>query len=176
MPTSNVYQISKIMEKIITLNPQKLLDIGAGFGKYGVLCREYLELWDGRYEYNFKRQIDAVEVFSQYITSLHKFIYNTTYLADVRKILDKLINYDLILIIGTLEHFEKEEGMELLFKLLKTNKGILISTPKTWQAQEKGFGNEHEKHRSFWHKDDFEQLGNTEYIPDDRSLICYMQT
>ena len=33
-------------------NPSSVLDIGTGFGKYGLLCREYLELWDGRENYS----------------------------------------------------------------------------------------------------------------------------
>ena len=46
------------MDIIIALKPFSVLDIGSGFGKYGVLCREYLELWDGRQEYKFLRRID----------------------------------------------------------------------------------------------------------------------
>jgi hypothetical protein len=50
------------MDLVTTLNPDSVMDIGAGFGKYGVLCREYLELWDGRQDYsNFKRRIDGVD-------------------------------------------------------------------------------------------------------------------
>ena len=41
------------MDINIALKPFSILDIGSGFGKYGVLCREYLELWDGRQEYRF---------------------------------------------------------------------------------------------------------------------------
>jgi hypothetical protein len=51
-----------------------------GFGKYGVLCREYLELWDGRENYHeFKRRIDGVEAYDKYITPIHKFVYNNMY-------------------------------------------------------------------------------------------------
>ena len=64
------------------INPHSVLDIGPGFGKYGVLCREFLEIWDGRYEYKFKRRIDCVEVFPDYITDLHRYIYNSIYTAD----------------------------------------------------------------------------------------------
>ena len=56
MPSSQYYHISKIMEMIISLNPKSVLDIGSGFGKFGVLCREYLELWDGRQKYDFKKK------------------------------------------------------------------------------------------------------------------------
>jgi hypothetical protein len=36
------------MDLIISVKPFSFLDVGSDFGKYGILCREYLELWDGR--------------------------------------------------------------------------------------------------------------------------------
>ena len=72
------------MDCIVTLNPKSVLDVGVGFGKYGVLCREYLELWDGRGEYSqFLRRIDGVEVFANYITPLHKYVYDKVYTQDI---------------------------------------------------------------------------------------------
>ena len=56
MPSSQYYHISKIMEMIISLDRKSVLDIGSGFGKFGVLCREYLELWDGRQKYEFNQK------------------------------------------------------------------------------------------------------------------------
>jgi hypothetical protein len=57
------------MDLIVNINPNSVLDIGTGFGKYGLLCREYLELWDGRQNYDkFLRRIDGVEAFESYIT------------------------------------------------------------------------------------------------------------
>lgn len=156
------------------LNPQRVLDIGVGFGKYGVLCREYLDLWDGRFDYSFKRVIDGVEVFNDYITPIHTYVYNHIYKDDVFKIVNQLTGYDLILIIGTLEHFDKVQGIHLLYSLLETNKGILISTPKVWQAQKEGFGNPYEEHKCAWFANEFKAIGNTEFIDDINSLICYL--
>ena len=83
MPSSQYYHISKIMEMIISLNPNSILDIGSGYGKFGVLCREYLELWDGRQKYEFRRRIDCVEVYKDYITPLHNYIYNNIYNKNI---------------------------------------------------------------------------------------------
>ncbi|HII30270.1 TPA: glycosyltransferase family 1 protein, partial [Candidatus Woesearchaeota archaeon] len=83
MPSSSHYQISKIMNLVVKLNPSSILDVGVGFGKYGVLCREYLELGDGREEYDkFLRRIDGIEAFKNYITPLHRFIYDHIYIGD----------------------------------------------------------------------------------------------
>ncbi len=64
MPTSNPYQINEILEAINITRPRSILDIRVGFGKYGVLAREYLELYDGREKYgDWKRRIDGIEAF-----------------------------------------------------------------------------------------------------------------
>lgn len=60
MPTSHFYQLDQLTELIFILNPKSILDIGVGFGKYGFLAREYLNLnRDDNYK-NFKRRIDGI--------------------------------------------------------------------------------------------------------------------
>ena len=176
MPSSQHYHISKIMDVIIHLNPMSILDIGTGFGKYGVLCREYLELWDGRHNYSqFLRRIDGVEVFGDYITPLHKFVYNNIYINDIMEVLDKIeFRYNLVLLIDVLEHFEKHQGETLLRKILHTSDGVLISTPKEPSSQKDAFGNIHETHRSRWTKDDLNKLGPNLFMKDRVSHIAYL--
>lgn len=172
MPSSQYYHISKIMEMIISLNPKSVLDIGSGFGKFGVLCREYLELWDGRQKYEFKRRIDCVEVFQQYISPLHQYIYNKIYNNDILDIAQELdIKYDLVLLIDVLEHFEKDDGSRLLRTLLKNNECILVSTPKNPSPQKDAFGNIHETHKSAWSPSELSSLGNIAFVRDDISWI-----
>ena len=176
MPTSQYFQISKIIDLIIKINPKSIFDVGVGFGKYGVLCREYLELWDGKGKYNdFCVIIDGIEAFKDYITPLHKFIYNNIYLNDVFELIkEKDLSYDLVLLIDVLEHFEKEKGKLLIKKLLKTNQGILISIPKVVSKQENCFGNKYETHRSRWSKKELKHLGNALFLLDPTSYIVYI--
>jgi 2-polyprenyl-3-methyl-5-hydroxy-6-metoxy-1,4-benzoquinol methylase len=164
------------MDLIINLNPNSILDIGAGFGKYGVLCREYLELWDGREIYDkFTRRIDAVEAFEEYITPIHRFVYNNVYVDNVLKIIDNLkLNYDLVLLIDVLEHFDKEKGSLLVRKILAGNRGIIISTPKKFINQIDAFGNEFEIHRSQWKQAELSLFGSSLFLKDDVSYICYV--
>jgi 2-polyprenyl-3-methyl-5-hydroxy-6-metoxy-1,4-benzoquinol methylase len=160
------------MEMIISLNPTSVLDMGSGFGKFGVLCREYLELWDGRQKYEFKRRIDCVEVFQQYISPLHQYIYDNVYNNDILDIAPKLeIRYDLILLIDVLEHFEKDDGIKLLKTLLSNNECILVSTPKKPTPQKGAFGNIYETHRSAWSMTELSSLGNIAFVRDDISWI-----
>src|SRR5919109_1202957 len=176
MPSSQHYHISKIMDIIIHVNPMSVLDIGTGFGKYGVLCREYLELWDGRHNYSqFLRRIDGVEVFGDYITPLHKFVYNRLYDEDVFNIIDKIdIAYDLVLLIDVLEHFNKEQGNSLLSKITRNNKGVIVSTPKKVSDQKEAFNNKYEIHKSQWTKDELSAHGESFFLPDPVSHIVYL--
>ena len=52
MPSSHYFQLNEIVDLIALTNPVKVLDIGVGFGKYGFLAREYLELWKDGGEYS----------------------------------------------------------------------------------------------------------------------------
>ncbi len=177
MPTSWPYQINEIMELIIQADPSSILDIGVGFGKYGVLSREYLELWSNEdIEYGeWKRTIDGIEAFEKYLTPLHKYIYNRIYIGNALSVLPNINKkYDIILIIDVLEHFSHEDGIKLLSLALEKGKDIIISTPKDIGHQEASFGNPYERHRFQWTKSHFKKMGHAFFVPNDHSLICFV--
>jgi hypothetical protein len=153
-----------------------VLDIGVGFGKYGVLCREYLELWDGRGSYaEFLRRIDGVEAFKGYITPLHKFVYDHIYDEDIMDILDQIdFAYNLVLILDVLEHLDKDQGKLLLTKILQKNNGAIISTPKKVSNQKDVFDNKYEVHKSQWTKDELSLYGASFFLSDPVSHIVYL--
>lgn len=172
MPTSSCRNIGVIVDTITRLNPNKILDIGPGFGKFGVLCREYLELLDGRNEYkSWTRKVDCIEIFSEYLTDLHRFVYDNIYVGNASEIIGTLDQYDLILIIDVLEHFEKENGILFVNKCLNKSKNVLISIPKNISEQSDAFGNEFEIHKSKWSKNELKNLGNTYFVVSDESFI-----
>src|SRR5208283_1293046 len=116
MPSSHHYQLNEIIELIIDTNPAKLLDIGIGYGKYGFLAREYLELWEQGSSYDsHKRQIDGIEAFDEYITPVHRLIYDQIFSGDAKEVLPLIKDrYDLILMIDVLEHFTHEDGVKVI--------------------------------------------------------------
>jgi len=177
MPTSHSNQINKIVQIIRTVNPQKLLDIGMGFGKYGFLAREYLELWDGRERYNdWTRTIDGIEVFEDYVTGLQRLIYSQILIGNAIDILPNLTeHYDLTLLIDVLEHFGKEDGIKLLKECIEHSDNILISVPNDIGNQGDAFDNIYETHRFQWESHHFVEISkDLFFIKGKKSLIAYV--
>lgn len=157
MPTSWYNVIPEILSLIEKHKPRSILDIGIGFGKYGVLIREVLELPYERYDkLKWQHRVEGVEVFEGYKNPLHTYAYDKVYYSNILDVIDKLPQYDVILLIDVLEHFTKEEGYLLLNKLLEHTKNfILISTPLYPDIQKDYEGNPHEEHKSRWSIIDF---------------------
>lgn len=175
MPSSHLHQLNEIMKLIVLTDPKSILDVGVGFGKYGFLSREYLDIWDGYT--SWKRRIDGIEVFKEYLTPVHDFIYDNIYVGTAIDILPTLkTKYDLILLIDILEHFDYEDGIKLLEYCNKRARNIIISTPKDISDQKEFLGNPFETHRFQWKKKDFDKLVNKFYMPNVYSLICYIGT
>lgn len=172
MPSSSPHLMSKVIEALIILDPQSLLDVGAGFGKYGVLCREYLDY----HEYpRFKRKIDAIEGFRKYLTPIHTFVYDKIFVGEARKMVKKLQGkYDLALSIDMLEDLTKEDGKELIELILKKSKAVLITIPKVCWNEKAEFGNTYEIFRSDWKEKEIRRLGKGVMIPDYSHYIYYI--
>ena len=176
MPTSQYHQINQILQLITLTNPKSVLDMGVGFGKYGFLTREYLDIFYGRMQKDteWKITLDGIEAFENYINPVHHYIYNELFIGNALEILPTLNKrYDLVLLIDVLEHFVLEEGIKILAECRKKGRNIIISVPKSWYTQNMAFGNEYETHRAHWRKEDFSILENKFFVRNKISLICY---
>jgi hypothetical protein len=175
MPTSHFNQLNEIVELIVLTNPKSILDVGVGFGKYGFLSREYLELWNSNKYNNWQRQIDGIEVFKDYLTPVHDFIYNHIYIGDAINILPTLTTYyDLILLIDVLEHFNYQNGIKLLTECKKRSRNLIISTPKNIGSQTVSFGNPFETHKFQWRNTYFDDFHEKFFISNEYSIICFI--
>jgi hypothetical protein len=176
MPTSHFYQINEIMEWVFLVRPKTMLDVGVGFGKYGFLAREYLELWDGHEHYGKNlRRIDGIEAFPQYITPLQKLIYDHIYVGDALNLLPTLeIRYDLITTVDVLEHFDYERGVKFLHACSERARNVILSTPQDIGEQGSAFGNPYETHRFQWKWKHLRGFENAFYLHNDTSiLVCF---
>ena len=158
MGTSNWQNISYNIELLRKLDPKSILDVGVGFGRWGILFREFLEIWDnGRYNGKWQVVIDGVEIFHGYIKDYHKYFYNEIYLQNALEFLETTNKaYDLINFGDVIEYFTKEEGVKLIELALKKGKNVLINIPiGSYWAQEGTDENPYEEHKSVWHNNDF---------------------
>jgi len=143
MPTSEYLQIPWIVELIARERPASVLDLGAGFGKYGVLTREYAG----------PRRLDAVDA-----NPPRYPVYDHVYLGDLRD-LERLLptdapRYDLALFVDAIEHLEKVEAWGLLDSLTRHARRVLVATPWGFRPQEVP-GQPYETHRSGWYPWEF---------------------
>lgn len=164
MGTSNWQNISYNIDLVKKLDPRSILDIGAGFGRWGILFREFLEIWGERnYTGKWNRVIDGVEIFSAYIKPYHSYFYNNIYNEDALAFMRRPgRNYDLINCGDVIEHFRKEDATELIDLCLNRCRHLLINIPigKNWK-QEAVNNNEYERHLSFWKVKDFEAFDHS---------------
>lgn len=76
--------------------------------------------------------------------------------GDILELVDNLQNYDVIIFIDVLEHFEKELGKILLNKLIKhVNKSLIVSTQVYLSGEKEYLCNGYEENKSKWSLIDF---------------------
>ena len=159
MPTSYHGYITDVVEEVRKLQPKTVLDIGIGFGKWGHLFREYLDVMNGRvFKKDWTTKIDGVEIFEPYIMDHQRNIYDTIHIGDILKVIDSLPQYDVIFTSDVLEHLPKEQGLELVQKVRRKCKHFIAAVPMgdVWlNSQGSMYGNDHEAHISSWASKDF---------------------
>jgi len=157
MPHSVSNHITKMLEHVYYLQPRSVLDIGCGFGKWGLLCRELLDIACLRWDRGaWKVRIDGIEIFENYITPVHHYVYDEIYIGDATEVVPKLErDYDLVIMGDVIEHIPKEQGRALIRIILSRHGALLLSTPRRFVAQDAFFDNVAEHHVSHWSIRDF---------------------
>lgn len=169
MPTSAPYAIPIIASVARQLRPKSVLDVGIGFGKYGFLFREYLDIWDaadvtGCSRANWSTRIDGIEATREYVTELQEFLYDKIHLGDVREVLETLDTYDVVVMGDLLEHFEREVGEALLdVAYAHTDQCLLLTFPLGCARNTNVLNNLHESHLSRWSRKDFRRFPQVGY-------------
>ena len=179
MPSSRPHTIPVVIHLLRQLKPASILDVGVGFGKWGHLFREYTDIVAAerdppRYERsNWKVRIDGIEGHPAYLTPAHHYLYNQIHIGDALTILPALPRYDLVFMGDIIEHFEKEQGRELLrHAIALADKAVVISTPKDDTGQQDLCANPLERHRSLWSARDFRALGAAVTVVERATLLA----
>lgn len=155
MPSSSLAVAGTIVNLVHTSGARRILDVGPGFGKYGLLLREYVGSID---DPNIGRRVgpiellDAVEAEARYVKAMPwlRAIYDQV-MVDV-SIVDvpqgTLDAYDLVLMVDVLEHLDHDDGIDVLARIPGW---IVVCTPRDFfQNPEADRGWETERHRSHW--------------------------
>jgi cyclopropane fatty-acyl-phospholipid synthase-like methyltransferase len=123
------------MHLLLNHNPNSILDIGAGAGKYGHIAKIY----------DPGIHVDAVEVWEPYVSQFElELLYTRVSTEDVRNMDD--FKYDLVIMGDVLEHMTKEDAQALVKRVSKQAKTIIISIPVTHCPQGHVHGNPYEEH------------------------------
>lgn len=154
MPSCRPDVIPKILYKVMDMRPNSIVEVGIGFGKWGVMCKEYLKYWMG-----VDVRITGIEVFGGYANTAYG-VYNKVVEKDVMSVLGELEDADLVLAVDVIEHLRRKDGERMLAAI---GNRYIVTTPGYWSSQGTCFGNEHEQHRSQWKEDDF---ANSEVVVD----------
>lgn len=139
MGTSERWQIPHVLDIVVDVRPRTVLDVGAGYGKYGVLVREYAPI----------ERVDGLDVGPPRYPG-----YDHFYIGDARQI-DRLLPadapfYDLALCLEMIEHLERAEVFEVLDALTRHARRVLVTTPLGFRRQEYS-ELPYETHRSGWY-------------------------
>jgi len=158
MPSSFAASYPPIIEVLLTIAPQRVIDIGPGWGKYGLACREYLP---------GLQTLHAIEVPPGRL-EVQDAIYDHVYTGDARLFTSPNFwaRFDLVLLIDVIEHMSLAEGHRLVDLMQHSGCRVLVSTPKVFESQHDDH-NPYEEHVSLWSGQDFGQHG----IEADASTI-----
>jgi cyclopropane fatty-acyl-phospholipid synthase-like methyltransferase len=135
MPVSHNSNIEYVIECLRKFDPHRVLDVGAGAGKYGHLVRSiYMDC-----------HIAAVEVWKPYIDKFKlKALYDDIYIVDARK--HNSFSYDVVIFGDVIEHMTKEEALAIWEKVKKESRYAIISIPVCHCPQGHVHGNPFEEH------------------------------
>jgi hypothetical protein len=156
LPTSDFHQISDVLHVVEQIRPATVLDIGVGFGKWGMLCREVLEIYQGRvHKPSWELKVEGIEINEPYRNPLWDLAYDRVHIGNALNVLPQLPTYDMAICCDVIEHFDKEQGHQLLRSILEHGRTAIITSPRGFSPQGAIYDNEFERHRSGWREVDF---------------------
>jgi SAM-dependent methyltransferase len=159
MPLSIWDGMEDCLRAIVRARPRSVLDVGIGFGLWGHLLRQYLDVWSGRiYPAQWTTRIDGIEIDPRRIQAHARLLYSQIHVGDMRELVPALTaatTYDVILFGDVLEHLEKPDALAVLdAAVARAGRLVVLRIPigDGWRRE----GREPpDHHRSQWIPDDF---------------------
>lgn len=150
MPTSVLLMAERAVTLAATITPAPriVLDIGCGYGKYGVLLREYIDPTP---------TVIGVEAWQPYVEA-HRLagIYDQLHVTDVMALDQAVLDTaDLVFMGDVIEHLAKPDAIDLLDRI---RGWVVINTPVEYFHNGDGLPWT-EEHRSHWTTADWDATG-----------------
>lgn len=174
MPLSIYSGLEEALTEIVRRRPCAVLDAGIGFGLWGHLLRQYLDVWSGREtREQWKCRIDGIELVETRVQPHSRWLYTEVIVGDIRDVVPRRareVAYDVILYGDVLEHLAKPEALSLLDTSVSlATSAVVVRIPfgAGWRGKGR-IGPDH--HRSRWTYDDFARYPCTIRIHDFMGL------
>jgi len=129
-----------LQDHVVKLQPQSILDVGAGSGKNGTLIRQT----------GYKNILECLEPTEKYINEFQLTnIYDNIYNANIHDFINTKykFNYDLVIFGDVLEHLFRSQVIDILDYFLYKAKWIILLWPNNMPQDDYG-NNPYEIHKS----------------------------
>jgi hypothetical protein len=163
VPLSIWLGMEDCLQAIVGRRPSAVLDAGIGFGLWGALLRQYLDVWSGRIQLEqWTTRIDGIEIDEKRVQAHARHLYTEILVGDVRELLPVRAaeqRYDVILFGDVLEHLPKADALALLdtaVDLALQQVVVRIPLGDGWRREGR---EEPDHHRSRWYANDFARVG-----------------
>ncbi|MDW8146907.1 MAG: hypothetical protein RMJ48_11560 [Roseiflexaceae bacterium] len=161
MGTSNWQHIPFCVEVLMKIEPKCVLDVGVGFGRWGIIVREFCDVWFGRVlPEQWSVYIEGIEAFAPNISDYHSYFYNKIYVGDALEIIPRMDGFwDVVIFGDVIEHFKREDAEKLLYWSIEHSHYVIVNVPlgEEW-SQDEMYGNPYERHQSVWQEEDFSEF------------------
>lgn len=172
MPIGSYASVPWVAQHLITHRPQRILDLGMGFGMYGAMVRQWLDLG----VQPWKTFLVGVEGWVNYRNPVWD-LYNVVYAELIQDFLKRESPpFDCVILGDVIEHLPKDEGRQLIVelqRLVSASGHLLIVTPAEFFEQGAVYGNALEVHRSHWQPEDFTDCGFQVPVSTDVVIACW---
>jgi hypothetical protein len=159
MPVSIWNGMEQGLSEIVGCQPDAVLDAGIGFGLWGCLLRQYLDVWFGRIQpYEWRTRIDGIEVDPARVQAHARLLYTDILIGDIRDVVPRRateVRYDVILFGDVIEHLPKHDGRALLDVAASLAGKLVVARIPFGDGWRREGRTEPDHHRSQWYADDF---------------------
>lgn len=167
MATSSIGHVRHVMSHVISSQPQSVLDVGVGFGRWGFLCREMLDAFAGRVrKEQWRVRIEGVEIFEAYLQDHQRYIYDKIHIGNAKDVVPSLGGYGVVIIGDMLEHLNKDDAWGLFGSAMdRAGIGLILNIPIGEGWLRGGVSeNTYEDHLSWWTLAEFADFRPDTYL------------